>query len=102
MISAEIQDKYRRVGVELSEKYTAVDLTSSLELLISHASVVHVPPLDEPVCSDPDDKFMVCALESRSKFFCSGDKALLKISGYNGISVVTPRVFVDRSLPNKK
>ncbi|MDH3503872.1 MAG: putative toxin-antitoxin system toxin component, PIN family [Nitrospirota bacterium] len=103
VVSAEILDEYRRVGVELSEKYTAVDLTPFLELLISHASVVHAPPLDERVCSDPDDdKFMACALAGRSKFICSGDKALLKISGYKGISVVTPRVFVDRYLPHKK
>ncbi len=103
VVSAEILDEYRRVGIELSEKYTTVDLTPFLELLISHASVVHAPPLDERVCSDPDDdKFVACALAGRSKIICSGDKALLKISGYKGISVVTPRVFVDRYLPHKK
>jgi uncharacterized protein len=103
VVSAEILDEYRRVGVELSEKYTTVDLTPFLELLISHASVVHAPPLDERVCSDPDDdKFVACALAGRSKFICSGDKALLKISGYKEISVVTPKVFVDRYLPHKK
>jgi uncharacterized protein len=103
VVSAKILDEYRRVGVELSEKYTTVDLTPFLELLISHASVVHAPPLDERVCSDPDDdKFVACALAGRSKFICSGDKALLKISGYKGISIVTPRVFVDRYLPHKK
>lgn len=103
VVSAEILDEYRRVGVELSEKYTTVDLTPFLELLISHASVVHAPPLDERVCSDPDDdKFAACALAGRSKFICSGDKALLKISGYKEISVVTPRAFVDRYLPHKK
>lgn len=103
VVSAEILDEYRRVGVELSEKYTTVDLTPFLELLISHASVVHAPPLDERVCSDPDDdKFVACALAGRTKFICSGDKALLKISGYKEISVVTPRAFVDRYLPHKK
>ncbi len=103
VVSAEILDEYRRVGVELSEKYTTVDLTPFLELLISHASVVHAPPLDRRVCSDPDDdKFVAGALAGRSKNICSGDKALLKISGYKGISVVTPRVFVDRYLPHKK
>jgi len=103
VVSAEILDEYRRVGVELSEKYPIVDLTPFFELLISHASVVHAPPLDERVCSDPgDDKFVACALAGRSKYICSGDKALLKISGYKGISVVTPRVFVDRFLPHKK
>jgi len=103
VVSAESLEEYRRVGVELSEKYTPVDLTPFLELLISHASVVHAPHLDEGVCSDPDDdKFVACALAGRSKFICSGDKALMKISGYKGIAVVTPRVFVDRFLPHKK
>ena len=76
VVSAEILDEYRRVGVELSEKYATVDLFPFLELLISHAIVVHAPPLNERVCSDPDDKFMACALAGRSKFICSGDKAL--------------------------
>jgi uncharacterized protein len=103
VVSTEILDEYRRIGVELSEKYLTVDLTPFLEHLISHASVVHAPPLNERACSDPDDdKFVACALAGRSKFICSGDKALLRISGYKGISVVTPRVFVDRYLPPKK
>ena len=55
--------------------------------------------LKEPVCEDPDDdKFLACALASGSKVIISGDKLLLKISGYQGIQVLNPRAFVDQSL----
>jgi predicted nucleic acid-binding protein len=45
-------------------------------------------PLPEKVCEDPDDdKFLACALESGSTVIVSGDKHLLKISGYQNIEV---------------
>jgi predicted nucleic acid-binding protein len=48
---------------------------------------------------DPDDdKFFACALSSGSRVIISGDKHLLKASGYQGIEVLKPREFVDRYL----
>ena len=61
--------------------------------------VVQAPALPEQVCTDPDDdKFLACAVASRTKIITSGDKALLKTSGYAGIEVLTPRAFVDKYL----
>jgi putative PIN family toxin of toxin-antitoxin system len=103
VISPEILDEYRRVGDELAEHYPKIELAPFLELLVAKARIIHVPPLDERICSDPDDdKFLACALAGQTKFICSGDKALLKISGYRGITVVTPRAFVDRYLQKKR
>ena len=49
--------------------------------------------------SDPDDnKFMECAIASNSEIIISGDKHLLKVSGYQGITVLKPREFVDSYL----
>jgi predicted nucleic acid-binding protein len=57
--------------------------------------------LAERVCSDPDDdKFLACAVASRTKIVVSGDKHLLAVSGFRGIKVVKPRQFVDEHLSN--
>ena len=64
--------------------------------LITHVRVIPALPFEEPVCFDPeDDKFAACVLSGWSKFIYHNDKALLKISGYNGLSIILPGVFVD-------
>ena len=48
-------------------------------------------------CEDPDDnKFIECAIAGDTNIIVSGDKHLLRISGYQGISVLKPREFADR------
>ena len=45
---------------------------------------------------DPaDDKFLACALASGTRVIVSGDKHLLRVSGWQRIEVVTPRQCVD-------
>jgi predicted nucleic acid-binding protein len=55
--------------------------------------------LSEPICDDPDDdKFFAAAIASKSKLIVSGDKHLLKRTGYSGITVVKPAVFLKEYL----
>jgi len=64
-----------------------------------NTEVYDVPPLLESVCDDPDDdKFLACALASGSTIIVSGDKHLLKVSGYRKIEVLKPREFVNKYL----
>jgi putative PIN family toxin of toxin-antitoxin system len=96
VLSPEILVEYQDTGAELSAQFPDVDLAPWLELAATHALVVNGPPLPEQVCTDPDDdKFLVCALASRTKQIVSGDKALLATSGFREITVLTPRQFVD-------
>ena len=45
---------------------------------------------------DPDDdKFIECAVALKADFVISGDKALIAIQDYMGISIVTPKEFLD-------
>jgi putative PIN family toxin of toxin-antitoxin system len=100
VVSPQIVDEYRRVTHELAEQFSGVDPAPPLELLTVHAQVIEAPGLPEQVCTDPDDdKFLACAVASHTKIITSGDKALLKTSGYAGIEVLTPRAFVDKYLP---
>jgi putative PIN family toxin of toxin-antitoxin system len=99
VVSPEILDEYRRVGEILAEEHPAVNLEPMLEYVIQHAVVFSVPPLPEKVCEDPDDdKFLACALASESNLVVSGDKHLLKVSGYQNIEVLKPRDFLDNYL----
>lgn len=96
VVSAEILDEYRRVGQRLGRLHSGVDLEPFLSLLATHAEIVLAPPLPEPVCEDSaDDMFLACALAARAKVVVSGDKHLLRVSGYRGIEVVRPRAFLE-------
>lgn len=102
VVSQEILDEYRRVGEILSTERPKVDLNPILTFVIEHAKVYQPIELGQSICEDPDDdKFFACALASDSKIIISGDKHLLKVSGYEGIEVLKPRDFLDRYLNNK-
>ena len=97
VISLEILEEYTRVGEILAEEYPARNLRRILEYVAKAAVVYSAPPLQERVCDDPDDdKFLACALASNSKVVVSGDKHLLKSSGYQGIEVLKPRDFLEK------
>jgi uncharacterized protein len=96
VVSQEILDEYQRVGEILAEERPNIDLKPILTFVIERAKVYKPSKLKEPVCEDPDDdKFLACALASGSRVIISGDKHLLKVSGYQGIEVLKPREFVD-------
>lgn len=48
------------------------------------------------ICEDPhDDKYLAAALEGRAAFVVTGDQDLLVLRGYEGVSIVTPRTFLE-------
>jgi putative PIN family toxin of toxin-antitoxin system len=99
VVSPEIFEEYQRVGEILAQDYPSINLKPFLEYVLRNAEIFYSPKLDQPICDDPDDdKFFACALASRSSIIVSGDKHLLKASGYKGIQVLKPRDFIDRHL----
>lgn len=101
VVSKSIMNEYSRVAGILRKRFPAVDIEAILELIELGAENVYPSPLPAPVCEDPDDdKFLECALAGKAGFIISGDKLLLKTSGYRGIHVVTPRSFVNNFLEN--
>ena len=98
-ISQEIADEYQSVVDELSKQYSAIDTIPILDFISKNTKLIMAPNLLEPVCIDPDDdKFIACAIAANCKIIVSGDKHLLKVSGYCGIQVMKPREFVDKFL----
>jgi putative PIN family toxin of toxin-antitoxin system len=103
VVSTEILDEYRQVGEQLAKQFPVVQVEVFLELLTLRAKIVNAPPLKEKVCTDPDDdKFLACAIASGTRTICSGDKILLKASGYKGITVLNPKDFVVAHLKRKQ
>lgn len=103
VVSPEILEEYQRVGEILAKQFPDIDLGPIIDLLIVEAKLVLPPPLHAPVCADPDDdKFLACALASRTKFVVTGDKHLLKLTSNRGIKIVRPRKFLDEHLTKRK
>ena len=101
VLSPDILEEYRRVGAELAIRHPAraTALEPVLRVLATNASIVDAPPLDQPVTEDPaDDMFLAAAVASRTALIDSGDAHLLRVSGWRGITILTPRQFVDQYL----
>jgi uncharacterized protein len=98
-IFPEIFCEYEEVCTELAQRYRGVDVSRFLDLIKVNAHWLDVEHKEIVVCEDPADvKFVLCAMESSADFIVSGDKHLLKLSGYNDITVLCPSVFVDQFL----
>ncbi len=99
VVSPEILEEYYGVAKRLVERFPSIDPTSILTLITTNSEIIQAPNLSTQVCEDPeDDKFLACALAGNIKLIISGDKHLLKISGYQGISIITPSAFGDQYL----
>ncbi len=99
VLSRQILDEYQRVAAALSSKFPSVDILPIIELVTIHGQFVDTQGFNISVCEDPDDdKFLECAAAGKCKTMISGDKHLLKLAEYEGITILSPRNFVDRYL----
>ena len=99
VLSPEILDEYYRTSNLLKERFTSIDVEPILNMIAINSDLIQAPALREQVCDDPDDdKFLACALAGNAKVIVSGDKHLLRLSGYQGIIIVRPAKFVDEYL----
>jgi uncharacterized protein len=100
ILSTPILAEYREAAAEFEAGHGASDFEAFVALIVTKAEVVDAPEqLPEQVCTDvDDDKFLACALAAGITIIVSGDRALRKVSGWNGIEIVTPRDFIDRVL----
>ena len=100
VVSQDIVDEYKRTIDKLANHFLKViNANSQLELIVLSSDICQPQKLIEPVCADPDDdKFIACAIASKTKIIVSGDKHLLHVSGYKGIQVLTPRQFFEKHI----
>lgn len=99
VVSPEILEEYGRVGELLALEYPPINFRPMLDFVVQNSTLIQSPPLPVQVCEDKeDDKFLACALASGSQLIVSGDKHLLKVSGFKDINILKPREFIDRYL----
>ena len=99
LITEEILSEYVDVLHRISEKYPRVDITKIIPLITKCGILIEPQILNQIICEDPDDdKFIAAALGSLSSIIISGDKHLLDVSGYSGIEMIKPAVFVKKYL----
>ena len=100
VVSQDIVYEYKRTIDKLAGHFIhVINANSQLELVVLSSDICQLPKRIEPVCTDPDDdKFIACAIVSKTKIIVSGDKHLLNVSGYKGIEVLTPRQFFEKYL----
>ena len=97
VVSDAVMAEYREIAVRMKAKFPSIESERWMCYIEDHATVVSAVPLATQVCEDADDDvFLACAVASNAKIVCSGDKHLLACSGWNGIEVLTPRLFCNR------
>ncbi len=97
--SVEVLAEYRRVAERLHKQFSSIDIHAILDLVTRETRIVEPAPVPVSACDDPDDlKFLACALAGGADLVITGDRALLRASGFQGLEVVTPREFVRRHL----
>ncbi|RKZ10161.1 putative toxin-antitoxin system toxin component, PIN family [Candidatus Fermentibacteria bacterium] len=99
VISTRILAEYIDVLHRIAAKYPKVDVSRIITLITSFGLIIEARDLEEQVCEDSDDdKFIAAALESSSKVIITGDTHLLDVSGYSGIEMIQPAVFIEKYL----
>lgn len=99
VLSSNIFEEYLRVGEELARQHGELEVTPVLSLLAAGSEIVEAPGLEEPISRDPeDDKFLACARAGQLQIVVSGDDDLRSLGEWEGISILSPRQFVDAHL----
>ena len=94
----EIVDEYNETMDELMTKYGGRLDRSGLSRFTMKLNLIE-PITQTAVCRDPDDdKFLSCAVDSKSLYIVSGDKDLLVLENYEGVEIITAREICDRYL----
>jgi uncharacterized protein len=95
IVSVPILEEYREVLVRLGSRMS-VDLSSTWISKISQkVTIITTPEQDKRWCRDEDDdKFINCAIRSRSYYLISGDKDILELKEKIPVEIVTPREFM--------
>ena len=101
VVSATILAEYGRAGTALSQDRPRMQAVwrPVMDYIGRHADLVDADVTVEPVSADRDDDvFLACALAGGAAVIVSGDRHLLAVSGWRGISVLSPRRFLDEVL----
>jgi len=97
VISHEILNEYTDVVKRVGVQYSVTRAMVILDSIVAASELTFSILLKEPVCADPkDDKFISAAVAAKVTIIVSGDKHLKAISGWAGITVLSPNAFWEK------
>lgn len=98
LLSKDVLLEYVRVLGYPKFKLGAEDIKGLIEEhVLPFAEMVAVARVPRIVLEDPgDDKFLALAEAGKAAHLISGDQHLLKMMSHKGVSIVTPRQFLDK------
>ncbi|GHV82551.1 PIN domain-containing protein [Spirochaetia bacterium] len=95
VVSNEIIEEYRDIFVEIMQKYPNKQPNFSSDNIVAISKIIS-PYTHIEICRDPDDnKFIECAIDGDCLFIVSGDDDLLAIGGYDDITILTVKHFLE-------
>ena len=74
---------------------------SAVRQIMNFSEMVNTEERLNVINDDADNRLLECAVASRAEFIISGDKHLLGLKAYQGISIITPGAFLDSYSPQK-
>jgi len=93
VLTPSIFDEYLTTCARLGSKHPGLEYLEVLATVAGHGTLIPDPQSADAITADPDDdKFMICA-QVADAVVVSGDSDLLEASGWEGVSVLTPRAF---------
>ena len=102
LLSPAILEEYQRVMRELAVQFPEIKVEALIDFMIVHSEIILPPSLPPVIQVDPsDDKFLECAVAGEATCIVTGDKHLLKLLKFRGISILKPREFVEDYLGGK-
>ena len=91
----DIFNEYIATIKKLTERYKKGSGTEIIPILAENLVFIQNKFYEQYSRDPDDDKFLSCAIASKSKYIISGDKHLLKIGRYLNSRIITPRYFLD-------
>lgn len=97
--SMELLDELRRVISYPKLPFSAGSQIEILETIFSISHIVNPSELLSVIEQDDgDNRVLECALSARVDFIITGDKHLLNVQKFRGISIVTPENFLSEEI----
>jgi hypothetical protein len=95
-ILQEIERVFQYPKIARRHQWSNVELCNFLAELTSFAVLTPGDFRVQVIAECPaDDRYLECAMEGNAAYVVSGDRHLLQLKNYQGITIVPPRIFMD-------
>jgi len=100
LVSPEVLSELQRVlaypRIQKRLIYTEQEVKRFIDLLATTGTLLSPQETFNAVKDDPhDDKFVILAMVGQAEYLVSGDSHLLTVASIFGVTIVTPRIFLN-------